>query len=91
MSDCEIVLVRGVDDANGHLCGGMSIAECCDCGASLWAAMWDCSQDGGTRGRASRSRSSARKAIRLYERCWCRGRTTFWGHLERTAIRGAWV
>ena len=42
MSDCEIVLVRGVDDANGHLCGGMSIAECCDCGASLWAAMWDC-------------------------------------------------
>jgi hypothetical protein len=35
MSDCEIVMVRGVDDANGHLCGGMSIAECCDCGASL--------------------------------------------------------
>jgi len=35
MSDCEIVLVRGVDDANGHACGRNAIAECCDCGAKL--------------------------------------------------------
>jgi len=35
MSDCEIVMVRGVDDANGYACGRSSIAECCDCGASL--------------------------------------------------------
>jgi len=48
-----------------------------------------CSQDGETRGRVSRSCTSARKAIRIYERCWCRERTTFWDRLERTAICGA--
>jgi hypothetical protein len=35
MSDCEIVMVRGVEDANGYPCGGTSVAECCDCGAKL--------------------------------------------------------
>jgi hypothetical protein len=35
MSNCEIVLVRSVDDAEGYLCGGKSIVECCDCGAKL--------------------------------------------------------
>jgi hypothetical protein len=28
-------MVRGLDDADGYPCGGRSIAECCDCGASL--------------------------------------------------------
>jgi hypothetical protein len=35
MSDCEIVMVRGVEDANGYPCGGTSVAECSDCGAKL--------------------------------------------------------
>jgi hypothetical protein len=35
VSDCEIVMVRGVEDANGYPCGGTSVAECCDCGAKL--------------------------------------------------------
>jgi hypothetical protein len=35
MSDCEIVMSRGVDDANGYPCGRISIAECRDCGAKL--------------------------------------------------------
>jgi hypothetical protein len=35
MSDCEIVMVRGVEDANGYPCGRTSVAECCDCGAKL--------------------------------------------------------
>jgi hypothetical protein len=33
--NCEIVMVRGVDDADGCPCGRRSVAECCDCGASL--------------------------------------------------------
>src|SRR5271155_4552275 len=49
--------------------------------AATWAAMSGCSQGGGTRGRANRSCTSARKAIRIYERCWCRVRTTFWDRL----------
>ena len=35
MSDCEIVMVRGVEDANGYPCGCNAVAECCDCGAKL--------------------------------------------------------
>jgi len=35
MSDCEIVMVRGVEDANGYPCGRNATAECCDCGAKL--------------------------------------------------------
>ena len=43
------------------------------------------------RARASRRCTSARKAIPICERCWCRERTTSWGRLERTAICGAGV
>ncbi len=42
-----------------------------------------------TRARASRRCTSARKAIRICEPCWCRERTTFWVRLEPTAICGA--
>ena len=35
MSDCEIVMVRGVGDANGYPCGRTSVVGCCDCGAKL--------------------------------------------------------
>ena len=35
MSDCEIVLVRGVDDADGNLRGRNATAECCDCGTKV--------------------------------------------------------
>jgi hypothetical protein len=35
MNTCEIVMVRGVQDADGYLCGGRSNVECCDCGAEL--------------------------------------------------------
>jgi transposase len=57
--------------------------------AATWAAMWDCNRDGGTRARASRKCTSARKVIRICERCWCRERTTFWVRLARIAICGA--
>ena len=33
--------------------------------------------------------TSAKKGTSIYERCWCKGRTTFWDLLEKTAIRGA--
>ena len=42
-------------------------------------------------GQSDRSCTSARKATHIYEPCWCRERTTFWGRLERTAICGAGV
>src|SRR3989442_11568689 len=45
----------------------------------MWAAMWGYNRDGGTPDKVSRSCTSARKEIRIYEPCWCRGRTTFWG------------
>jgi hypothetical protein len=35
MSDCEIVMVRGTEDADGYACGRIANAECCDCGAKL--------------------------------------------------------
>ncbi len=35
--------------------------------------------------------ASARKAIPIYERCWCRVRTTYWGRSGRTAICDAGV
>jgi transposase len=39
---------------------------------------------GGIRGAVRRSCTSARKEILTYERCWCRGRNTFWVRLEGT-------
>jgi hypothetical protein len=33
--NCEIVMVRAVDDANGYPCGLTSNAACCDCGANI--------------------------------------------------------
>ena len=39
--------------------------------------------------RASRSCTSAKKAIRICERCWCRERNTFWDHSASTVISGA--
>ena len=50
---------------------------------------WGCSRDGETRARASRRCTSARKAIRICEPCWCRERTTSWARLEPTVICGA--
>ena len=38
----------------------------------------------GTRGRASRRCISARKAIRICARCWCRAPSTFWDHSAST-------
>jgi hypothetical protein len=35
MSGCEIVMVRGVEDADGYPCGRTSNANCCDCGAHI--------------------------------------------------------
>jgi hypothetical protein len=35
MSDCEIVMVRGIEDADGYPCGRTPVAQCCDCGAKL--------------------------------------------------------
>jgi transposase len=49
----------------------------------------DCSRDEGTLGRANRKCTSAKKAIRIYERCWCRERNTSWGHSASTVICGA--
>ena len=37
-----------------------------------------CSRDEETLVRASRSCTSARKAIPICERCWCKGHNTFW-------------
>jgi hypothetical protein len=34
MSDCEIVMVRGVEDADGYECG-LTAVTACDCGAKL--------------------------------------------------------
>src|SRR4029077_10641375 len=56
-----------------------------------WAPPSGCSGAGETQPRASRRCTSARKAIPICERCWCKGHTTFWDPLERTAIGGAGV
>ena len=43
--------------------------------AATLAAIWDYSPDAGTRASASRRCISARRATRIYVRCWCRGRS----------------
>jgi transposase len=53
------------------------------------AAIWACSRDDGTRGKASRRCTSARKAIRICARCWCRERNISWDRSGWTAISGA--
>ena len=40
-------------------------------------------------GRASRSCTSAKKAIRICGRCWCKARNTFWARSGWTVISGA--
>jgi hypothetical protein len=35
MNNCELVLVQGLDDANGYAGGRMSSVECCDCESKL--------------------------------------------------------
>src|ERR1700758_5317467 len=45
---------------------------------------WGYNRGGGIRGAVRRSCTSARKEIHTYERCWCRGRNTFWVRLEGT-------
>jgi FG-GAP-like repeat len=57
--------------------------------ASLTLSIWDCSRDGGTRARASRSCISAKKAIPICARCWCRERNTSWDHSASIVICGA--
>jgi len=37
--------------------------------------IWGYDRGGGTRGRASRNCTSARRETRIYERCWCKART----------------
>src|ERR1035437_1954973 len=54
--------------------------------AGMWVAMSGYNRDGGTRGRANRNCTLVRREIRIYERCWSRGRTIFWDRLEPTAI-----
>ncbi len=49
------------------------------------------SRDAETRGRASRRCTSAKRAIRICERCWCRERTTYSVRLELIAICDAGV
>src|SRR5260370_941514 len=57
--------------------------------AAAWAAMWDCTGDGETPGRANRRCTSEGKALRICEHCWGRGRITSWVRWERTATCGA--
>jgi transposase len=52
--------------------------------AATWAATLGCSQDGETRGRASRRCTSVRKATRICARCWCKERSTSWDHSVST-------
>lgn len=33
--ECEIAIVRNVEDALGYSCGGESIGECADCGTNV--------------------------------------------------------
>jgi transposase len=40
-------------------------------------------------GKANRKCTSARKAIRIYARCWCKERSTFWDPSGWTVISGA--
>jgi transposase len=54
--------------------------------AATRAAIWDCSRDEETPGRANRKCTSVKKAIRICERCWCKGRSTFWDHSGWTVI-----
>ena len=54
-----------------------------------WAAIWDCSRDAETQAGASHRCTSARKAIRICERFWCKERSTFWVRSVWTAISGA--
>jgi transposase len=53
-----------------------------------WAVFWGCDLDAGTLGKANHRRKSAKKETGICERCWCRERITFWGHLEKTVICG---
>jgi hypothetical protein len=41
--------------------------------AATWTAIWGCSRGAGTRARANRRCTSARKATPICARCWCRG------------------
>src|SRR5260370_40533796 len=54
--------------------------------AGMWVVMSGYNRDGGTRGRANRNCTLVRREIRIYERCWSRGRTIFWDRLGPTAI-----
>jgi transposase len=54
--------------------------------AATWAAIWDCSRDAGNRDRVSRSCISAKKAIPICARCWCKERSTSWIRSGSTAI-----
>ena len=56
----------------------------------MWAAIWDCNQDGATRDRANRRCTSARKAICICARCWCRERITFSVRLGRISDLRRW-
>ena len=57
--------------------------------AATWVAIWDCSQDRETPGRASRRCTSAKKATRICERYWCKGRSIFWARSASTVTFGA--
>jgi transposase len=46
-------------------------------------------QGAGTRDRASHRCTSAKKAIPICARCWCRERNTFWDRSGWTVISGA--
>ncbi len=57
---------------------------------ATWAAIWDCSQDGATRGGASRNCISAKRETPICERCWCRERSTSWGRSASTVTLRRW-
>jgi hypothetical protein len=50
------------------------------------AAIWDCSRDEETPERGNRRCISAKKAIPICGRCWCRERSTFWDHSASIVI-----
>jgi uncharacterized repeat protein (TIGR03803 family) len=55
-------------------------------GALVQGNMPDCNRGAETPDRAHRRCASARKAIRICARCWCRERITSWDRSEPTAI-----
>jgi hypothetical protein len=53
--------------------------------------LWDCIRDAGNRDSAIRNCTSAKRAIPICGRCWCRERSTFWDRSASIAISDAGI